>query len=236
MQFLVEGAAKGKKGLMISLDEHPQQICRNADRLGIELQKHVENGNIRIIFDSPLELDLDEHFSQIKRYVEENKIERVVVDSLAAYENAQPDEAREFICALSTYFKDNLVTAFFNYESPELVGVSQISEELKASAIVDNIILLNYVEISTKLRRVITVPKSRGSDPDHESQEYIIKKGGINLVDKYEGPKASPVPQLPLNAYYGVLATSPTRRSPLIDESIQTGKPLPESSEAVAPR
>lgn len=229
VQFLVEGAERGKRGLMVTLDEHQSQISRNAGKLGLNLKQYLDDERIQLIFDSPLELDLDEHFDRIKRYVETHKIERVVIDSLAAYENAQPDEAREFICALSTYFKDNLITAFFNYESPELVGVSQISEELKASAIVDNIILLNYVEISTRLRRVITVPKSRGSDPEHESREYIIAQGGIALVDKYQDNEFQPVPQLPLTSYYGVLATAPTRRSPAIEESIAAGRPLPPS-------
>jgi hypothetical protein len=40
---------------------------------------------------------------------------------------------------------------YFNYESPELLGVSQISQELKGSHLVDNIVLLSYVEISTRL-------------------------------------------------------------------------------------
>ncbi|RZA23373.1 MAG: hypothetical protein EOP10_12945, partial [Proteobacteria bacterium] len=229
VQFLSEAAKDGKKGLLVTLDEHPKQIMRNSSKLGLDIASYIENGQIDVIFDSPLELDLDEHFDRIKRLVDEKGIEYVVIDSLAAYENAQSDEAREFICALSTFFKNKLITAFFNYESPELVGVSQISEELKASAIVDNIILLNYVEISTKLRRVITVPKSRGNNPDHESREYSIREGGICLIDD-NSETYEPVPQLPLKSYYGILAKAPTRTSPLIEEKIIQGSQLPASA------
>jgi circadian clock protein KaiC len=161
MQFLGEGAKEGGHGLLVSLDEHPAQIARNAGNLNLEFKKQLDKGNIILHYDSPLEVDIDEHFYSIKELVEKNNITRVVIDSVAAYENAQPEEAREFLVALATYFKNKLIPAFFNFECPELLGISQISDHLKSSAIVDNIVLLNYVEISTLIRRAITIPKAR---------------------------------------------------------------------------
>lgn len=228
MQFLGEGAAAGGRGLFVSLDEHPNQIARNAANLNLEFAKQLAAGNIFIHYDSPLEVDIDEHFYSIKELVEKHKITHVVIDSVAAYENAQPEEAREFLVALATYFKDKLIPAFFNFECPELLGISQISDHLKSSAIVDNIILLNYVEISTLIRRAITIPKARGSKPDQRTKEYRIETGGIVILeDKMEG--VDRVPQLPLSSYYSVLARAPTRHSPIIDEHVAAGKPMPKS-------
>lgn len=232
VQFLVEGAKKGKPGLLITCDEHPQQIVRNAKSLGFHLDKFVETNEISILYDSPLELEMDVHFDRIIQYVEKYNIKRVVVDSIAAYETVDPYEAHQFIYALATYFKNNLITAFFNYESPELLGLSQISVELKASAIVDNIVLLNYVEISTQMRRAITVPKVRGTKIPQKTREFIIEDGGIKLLDEEVdfNAEVTPVPQLPLSSYYGVLSRAPARQSPVIEERIAKGEGMPEST------
>jgi circadian clock protein KaiC len=229
MQFLVEGAKQGKKGLLISLDEHPQQIRRNAQTLDLDLEGQENQGKIIVSYDGPLELNLDTHFRTIKELIEKHKVERVVIDSLASYELVHPQEAREFIFALTSYLKKNLITSFYSYETPELLGVSQISKDIKASAIVDNIILLSYVEISTLLRRALTVPKSRGSKPTQRTKEYLIESGGINILDDQSVENVPAVPQLPLSSYYGVLARSPTRTSPVIDETLASGSALPLS-------
>lgn len=228
-QFLLEGAKQGKKGLFVTLDEHRQQIVRNAANMDLPLAEALDKGDISILYDPPFELDIDEHFYRIRDCVERQGIKRVVIDSLAAYENAQPEEFHEFTFALTAYFKEKLIETIFAFEGPELFGVSQISDHLKTSTIVDNIILMNYVEISTILRRAITVPKTRGGRADNRTREYIIQKGGIAILDDSTVTEIPEVPQLPLSAYYGVLARAPTRRSPVIDEHLASGSDLPAS-------
>lgn len=236
VQFLVEGAKQGKPGLLVSLDEHPQQIIRNAEGLGLNLKKYVDEGLIVVHYDSPQELELDVHFDAVRRLVEQHGIKRVLFDSLAAYHANEQDtrEFRDYIYTLATFMKDRLITTFMNYESPELLGVSQISEELKASTIVDNIILLNYVEFGNRLRRAITVPKARGSAPQRLTREYTIQRGGLVLQPLEQDASEMAVPQLPFSSYYGVLARSPARLSPLIDEHLLQGTPVVESNAAEA--
>src|SRR5690606_31816073 len=118
------------------------------------------------------ELELDVHFDEVARLVEQHDIDCIVLDSVAVYEMANADEVADFLYALASFFKDRLATVFLNYESPELLGLSQISEELKGSHLVDNITLLNYVEISTRLRRAIAIPKVRGSRNVQLTREY----------------------------------------------------------------
>lgn len=231
VQFLCANAMAGRRGLMVTLDEHPEQIMRNAGTLGVDLRRQVDEGQILLHYESPLELDLDIHFERIVRLCETQHIDCLVFDSIAVYEMAAGDEAADFLYALATYFKGRLATVYFNYESPELLGVSQISEELKGSHLVDNIILLSYVEISTKLRRAVTVPKVRGSRNVQETREYVIGRGGIRILDDVSAVRGTDlvVPQLPFSAYYGLLSRSPTRNSPAIEEAIAQGEELPDS-------
>jgi circadian clock protein KaiC len=233
VQFLVENARAGRRGLLVSLDEHPSQLARNAASIGFDLAQLVEQGLLVIHYESPLELDLDVHFNRISQLVTEHDISCIVFDSVAVYEMASPEEAADFLYSLATFCKDRLSTVYFNYESPELLGVSQISEELKGSHLVDNILLLNYVEISTLLRRALVAPKVRGSRNRQVTREYTIGQGGISVIDDGH-QNGQEVPQLPFSAYYGLLSRSPSRQSPAIDEAIAKGKPLPDGTAVTA--
>jgi len=231
VQFLAAAVAAGHKTLLVSLDEHPRQLIRNATTLDLDLGGLVERKELFLHYESPLELELDVHFDRITRLVEQEGIDCIAFDSCAVYEMTSPAEVADYLYALATYFKNRLATVLFNYESPELLGISQISEELKGSHLVDNIILLNYVEISTVLRRAIAIPKVRGSRNRQVTREYVIGQGGLLLVDE-EGGNADPagvVPQLPFSSYYGLLSRSPSRQSPLIEDAVAHGARLPES-------
>lgn len=234
VQFLTAAIQSGRRALLVTLDEHPQQLIRNAASLGFDLEGLIRDEKLFILYESPLELELDVHYDNVVALVQEKKIDCVVFDSLAVYGMANPEGMGDFLYALASYFKDRLATVFFNYESPELLGVSQISGGLKGSHLVDNIILLNYVEISTQLRRAISIPKVRGSKNSQTTREYVIDHGGIRLIEEDVATAgATSVPQLPFSSYYGLLARSPARNSPAIEEAVGRGTPLPDSPEPV---
>ena len=49
VQLLLEGAMKqGKRGMLVSLDEHPAQILRNAATLGMDLKEQIDQGMIQV--------------------------------------------------------------------------------------------------------------------------------------------------------------------------------------------
>jgi circadian clock protein KaiC len=228
VQFLTDAIKNGHKALLVSLDEHPRQLIRNAKSLGFDLQGLIDQGKLFIHYESPLELELDVHFDRIVRLVEQENIDCIALDSVAVYEMTSADEVADYLYALASFFKNRLATTLFNYESPELLGVSQISEELKGSHLVDNIILLNYVEISTVLRRALAVPKVRGSRNVQITREYEIGVGGLLLIDERDS-EVQAVPQLPFSSYYGLLSRSPSRQSPAVEEAVASGAPLPDS-------
>jgi len=214
VQLLLEGALKqGKRGMLVSLDEHPAQILRNAATLGMDLKEQIDTGMIQVLYDSPQELEIDAHFDRIIRTIEEHKIERLLIDGMTSYSSALGDQGlyRDFIHSLVAYTKNKLMTTFFNYENPELFGVSNYMPDFAISSIVDNLILMNFVELGTSLRRAITVAKARGSEHEFVTREYTIGPGGISLLPIEEGKT---LPALPFQSYYGLLSRAPTRLSP----------------------
>jgi len=209
-QILREGASKqGRRGLLVSLDEHPAQIVRNAETLGLDLQEQIDSGIIHILFENPQELDIDAHFARIIRIIEEQNIQRMVIDGTSSYSTALQDHRiyRDFFHALVAYSKKRLMTTFFNYENPEFLGMSTYMPDFPVSSIVDNIILLNLVELGNTLHRCLTVVKARGSGHEFDSREYVIEQGGIKLL-----PVDSNAPVVsPLASYSSILSRAPSR-------------------------
>ncbi len=209
-QILREGALRqNKRGLLISLDEHPAQIVRNAETLGLDLQSQIDEGTIHVLFDSPQELNIDAHFAKIVRAIEEHDVQRMVIDGMTSYSTALADQAvyRDFFHALVAYSKHRLMTTFFAYENPEFLGLSSFMPDFPVSSIVDNIILLSLVEINSTLRRCLTVVKARGSPHEFDSREYVIGQGGITLL-----PFNKDVANAhPLASYASVLSRAPSR-------------------------
>lgn len=219
VQLLLEGATKqGKRGLLVSLDEHPAQIIRNAETLGLDLRGEMDKGTIHVFFDSPQELDIDAHLDRIIRTIEKHKIERLLIDGMTSYSSALEESRsyREFFHSLVGYSKHNLLTTFFNYENPELFGIREYMPDFGVSSIVDNLILLNFVELGNKVRRAITVAKARGCAHVFDTREYLIGQGGIHLVPVTAGQELA---QLPFPSYYGLLSRAPTRLSPQFQNS-----------------
>jgi circadian clock protein KaiC len=210
-QLLREGAMKeNKRGLLISLDEHPAQIIRNAKTVGLDLQAHLDSGMIHIFYESPQELEIDSHFARIVDTIEKHDIQRLVIDGVSSYSTALDDQRayRDFFHALVAYSKFRLMTTFFNYENPELFGISSYMPEFPVSSIVDNIILLSLVELGNTLHRCMAVVKARGCKHEFDTREFLIGQGGISLVPL---DKAGELPALPIENYSSVLSRAPTR-------------------------
>ena len=209
-QILREGALKqGKRGLLISLDEHPAQIVRNAETLGLDLQEQIDSGSIHILFESPQELDIDSHFARTVDLIEKHNIERLVIDGMTSYSTALQDLViyRDFFHAIVGYSKSRLMTTFFNYENPEFLGLTTYMPDFPVSSIVDNIIVLSLVELGSALHRCVTVVKARGSHHEFDSRAYVIGQGGIMLLPPDENiPKA-----LSFSNYASILSRAPSR-------------------------
>ena len=146
---------------------------------------------IHIFYESPQELEVDAHFARIVQTIEEYDIQRLVIDGVTSYSTALDDQRtyRDFFHALVAYSKFRLMTTFFNYENPELFGISSYMPEFPVNSIVDNIIVLSLVELGSSLHRSIAVVKARGCKHEFDTREFTIGQGGIALIPVDERPR-----------------------------------------------
>jgi circadian clock protein KaiC len=212
LQFIAEGARRGERSLMFSLDEQVPQILRNARSIGIDLQPWIDQGLVRVQYDPPQEIEVDQHFHEIERVVTEFQPRRVVFDSISTYGSnlgTQGRVFRDFFHALIALMKENQTGTIYNHENPEMLGMSSMMGDFAMSSLVDNIILMNWVETGDTFRLGLTVAKMRANPTIRTTHECEIVNGeGLRVL-----PRQLPVAirQVPFSGYQGLISRSPSR-------------------------
>jgi circadian clock protein KaiC len=213
LQYLAEGARRGERGLMVTLDEPAAQVMRNAGTIGIDLQGEIDRGMIELWYDPPQEMEIDRHFARLETLVRTFQPQRVVVDSLSTYGSSlgkANQSFRDFLHACVGLMKEHQITAVYNHENPEMLGMTSMMGEKTVSSLVDTIILMNWVETGDTFRHGLTVAKMRASPIVRRTHECEIVDGlGLRVLPRaIEGA----VPIMPFPAYYGLIARAPERR------------------------
>jgi circadian clock protein KaiC len=212
LQYIAEGARRGERCLMLTLDEQVPQVIRNANSIGIDLQAHISSGVVRLQYDAPQEMEIDVHFHDIEKLVEEIEPKRVLIDSLSTYGANMGTGGRvfrDFFHALVALMKEHQTAAVYNHENPEMLGMSSMMGDFAMSSLVDNILLMNWIELGDAFRLGLTVAKMRSNPNTRSTHECEILDGqGLRVL-----PRQIPGPSVhPLSSYQNLISRAPARR------------------------
>jgi circadian clock protein KaiC len=211
LHYLAEGARRGERSVLLTLDEQVPQVMRNAASIGIDLQGPLDRGLVRLYYEPPQELEVDQHFNKIEQIIEEFKPRRVVLDSLATYDSAMGTQARvfrDFFHALVALMKEHQVAAVYNHENKEMSGMSRMMGELGMSSMVDNILLLNWIELGDVFRLGLTVAKMRANPVKRVTHECEITGHGMRVLPRHLPTER----KLAFSEYHGLISRAPERR------------------------
>lgn len=188
LHFICDGLAKGENALVISLEERPSKLIRNAKTFGLALEPYINEKMLEVLYVSPVSYYPDEQALALKRKIKENNVKRLLFDGIENLETALPDdmERKNYITILLDLFSSMDVTTCVSSEISELFGAVRLTHEALSGA-VDNIILLRHVEIEGKIRGVLSVLKSRGIEHDTEIREFEITEKGVNVKTAMKG-------------------------------------------------
>jgi circadian clock protein KaiC len=128
---------------------------------------------------------------ELLELVEATGATRVLIDSLSdlRYAATDPVRFREFIYSLTQRLSRKGISPIMTSEVPDLFEVGRLAE-YEISHLSDNVILLQYLRADSRLRRTVTVIKSRASAHDPEIREFEITSDGIVLGDPISGEHA----------------------------------------------
>ena len=101
------------------------------------------------------------------------------------------------------------VTAIYNHENPEILGMSSMMGAYAVSSLVDNIILMNFVELGDTFRHGMTIAKMRASPVNRTTHECEVIDGrGMRVLPR---PIIGAVPMRPFASYLGLISRAPER-------------------------
>jgi len=187
LHFIMEGAKRSVKSLLIEFEESPDQLYRNAASFGWDLKKYVDNGIVELLCHYPEDLRAEQYLQMIQDLVIAKKVKRVVFDSISDIQRIYNERKfRTFVIGLNAFLKMHDVTSVFTNTTSQILGVTEITET-NLSTLSDNIIILKYVELGGRMHRLISALKERGSMHKRDLMEFeITEESGVDIIGPFK--------------------------------------------------
>ncbi len=202
LTFIAQGILQyGEPGLIITFEQFPRKIYRDAESIGLDLKALEKDGKLRTIFTSP-EVMMDQVQTPgglLDTLVMEAGIRRVFVDSITHMERIthDPIALRELIFTFVNGLLRHELTVIVTQEDAEVLGSMQASE-YGVSYLVDTVLQLRYVELDSAIQRALVIIKQRATAHDKRIRRFSIDSEGMHI-------------ESPFSELEGVLSGTPRR-------------------------
>jgi len=190
LQFLYHGIVEcNEPGLIISFEEFPQLIYRDAQNMGWDLKKLEKENKLRVMCTSPQlvqeQLGTKEGF--LADLIEEIGAKRVVVDSITHLQRLEqePVKLRELFNKMINAFKREGLMPFIIAEAAaekERLGFEEYA--------VDSVIILSQEVKGHMSTRYLQVMKSRGQNFITGRHTFQITGDGLEVFPRITAPRA----------------------------------------------
>ena len=186
--FIAEGAERGEKGVLAVFEENPHDYMMRARSMGLDLPAMAEAGQIKVLFLRPLDLSPDEILFEIQQAVTQIGARRLVIDSLNGVELALAssfrEDFRESLYRLVDHLTGVGVSVLMSVEVTQVFNEVRFSPHA-ISFMSQNIMFLRYVEVDSRMRRMLAVIKMRRSAHSEELREYKITSQGLRMLGAF---------------------------------------------------
>ena len=195
--FLAEGARAAETGVIAAFEQRAQQAR------GPIVAELIASGRVGVIDTRTATLSVDEIASLLIGEIRRLGASRVVIDSLSGFELALAptfrEDFRESLARMLSALSDTGVTVLMTSELEDRyyeLGFSPYG----TAFLTDSIIMQRYVEIDSRLERMMAVVKMRASRHSNQLRLFHIDDEGIKIDKQHE-------------AYSGLLAGAPRRHT-----------------------
>ncbi len=192
VQFLIQGAREGEKGLYVTLTEDPHSIIEDLSTFRFNLRRYTIGGMIFFADMGPLSIQYlgavkspesirgtyaQEVFKRINSIVKAKGIKRLVIDSVLTlkYGGGDREEQNKEIARFFRSLKDLKITVLILSEMTDLTNYSP--EHYMAHGV---IFLHNFLNGHT-MTRALQVIKMRGTMHDCDMHKMEITPDGIKV-------------------------------------------------------
>ena len=182
-------ASAAAPGLMVGFYELPETLQARAERLVPALARGFREGWVEMQWESAAEGHLDRVALDLLDNVRRRGVRRLLLDGLLGLRGLTPYQERlpAFTRALGQALRALDVTALFTMEVPDLIGNVVRAPASALTPIADNLLLLRYVELDARLRRLVSVLKVRDGWFDPQLRAFDIEAGRITIDGAFAG-------------------------------------------------
>ena len=177
-EFLAEGARCGETGVIAAFEQRP---TRSHSGVIAEL---IASGRVGLVDSRAVDLSIDETLRLLLTEIRRLKASRVVIDSLSGFELALAptfrEDFRESLSRLVNALAGAGVTVLMTSELEDRYTDLRFSP-YGTAFLTDVIIVQRYIEVESRLRRMIAVVKVRASAHSHDLREFSIDGDGIHI-------------------------------------------------------
>jgi len=178
--FLAEGARCGEKGVLAAFEQHPSH-SRNR-----QLAELIDQDLVGLVDTRAPDLSIDEIVLLLLQEIRRLNASRVVIDSLSGFELALAptfrDDFRQSMLRLVIALANTGVTVLMTSELEDRYTDLRFSP-YGTAFLTDVIIVQRYIEVGSRLMRVMAVVKVRSSAHSDELRLFSIGEDGIIVGD-----------------------------------------------------
>jgi len=181
LQFLAQ-CTPTTPGLMFGFYETVPRL--NAKITGVcpSLRALVDSGVVELLWQPPTDDLLDAYGERLLQAVRRRKVRRLFIDGLGAFQSAagsEPSRIGNFLTALMNEMRILGVTTLYTLEVPDLMGPSIRTPIGDLSSLAENLLMLRFVEVRSRLYRLFSILKVRDSEFDPSLHEYTTSGQGL---------------------------------------------------------
>lgn len=167
---------------MFGFYETPARIAAKIAAVCPMLAPLVEDGVVEVQWQPPTDDLLDAYGERLLRAVHRRGVRRLFIDGLGALNEASdsdPGRMGNFLTALMNEMRVLGVTTVYTFEVREIIGPAFRAPVRELSSLAENLILLRYTELRSRLYRMISVLKVRDSQFEPSLHEYHTSSSGL---------------------------------------------------------
>ena len=198
LQYIAAACAAGQACVIYEFDERMATLLSRTAMMGMDLRQHLQGGLLRLQQIDPAEISPGEFAWLIRADVEQRHARLIMIDSLNGYLASMPQENHLILQMheLLSYLNHRGVMTLLINPQQGLLG-SMHTVGLNISYIADTVLLLRFFEAEGRIRKAISVIKSRSGAHEETIRELRIGRHGIQIGD-------------PLVEFRGVLTGTPS--------------------------
>ncbi|NJE05800.1 recombinase [Thermococcus sp. M36] len=183
VQFLVEGAKRGEKGLFISLTDSPEKVTQDMLRYNFGILSHIQSRRIvfhdmgEAIFGAGRRATWSEVLEDILRIIEAEDVGRVVIDSFTSLEYSviDPDHRR---ISVGRFIRKLYGTGVTCLILSEMLASDTYTDEYYLA---DGVIVLHHFMRNYRMVRALQVLKMHGVAHDSNLKKMRFTEDGIRV-------------------------------------------------------